>query len=625
MMSASMQQRRRYVSVLLPVGTFVVSWAYLINDLRVGGGRDNPPFHIDEAHKLGESYYWHLFFERRDLNHPAWRDDFYARTNPPIAKYLFGAGLALAGYHVHDQQLQTDFEALWRRPTELRQKVPDGMLRVSRGLSATFAAGVCALVCVIAMRISGASAGVIAALLLLLNPYFAYYGRLGLTDSILLFFMTLTVPVMIWAAGAVRREWMSDRPAGGWGHRLLITIAAGALPGLVVGLATGTKLNGAMAGGVVSAGFALIAVFPARTAHIGWGRRLGIPALCELLAIVVAIGLFVGLNPYYHAQPLSRFVETLRTYQDWTLKQQVDPGGGLLDVCQRTAAVGYFSLRSTLLPFAHYMDGVGVWLAGLVFVFGLIVLAVRSWRSLPLADHSKGTRSLEASLDLGTIVVMIWVILYVVGTLCWLPLAWRRYLLVPYVPVTVAEAVGLAELVRALARLTDNLGTWDDVGARLVPVLGIVGAGLMSAALVMTSWIITPERLEPEILSEIPLPTLEEMYVAAAKQDPNEAVFHYHQGLALMRRGIHRRAAACFEKAMHTLPPASEGDSATTIRRCRISYDLARARTAAGQSTAAAGAWRDHMRILEMLVGAMVSHDPKVRAEFEQLIDERRP
>src|SRR5439155_1765407 len=175
---------------------------------RVVPGGERPPFEIDEAHKLSESYYYHLFFEQGAWRHADWQADFYARTNPPVAKYVFGAALAAAGLHVHDRRLQDDFAALWRTPDALRRKVPDAMLRVTRGVSVTYGALVCALLFWIGQRMAGLLAGILAASLLLANPSFLQTARGGLTDTILLFHLTLIVPASL--CGSAPRTWASS-------------------------------------------------------------------------------------------------------------------------------------------------------------------------------------------------------------------------------------------------------------------------------------------------------------------------------------------------------------------------------------------------------------------------------
>jgi hypothetical protein len=100
---ASRTRLRPFAGTILAVLVFAASLIWLAAGVSVGnGGDDTPLFHIDEAHKLGEAFYYHVLFEMKDLNHPAWTEDFYARINPPVGKYIFGAVLSAAGHHVHD-------------------------------------------------------------------------------------------------------------------------------------------------------------------------------------------------------------------------------------------------------------------------------------------------------------------------------------------------------------------------------------------------------------------------------------------------------------------------------------------------------------------------------------------
>ncbi|GAG10564.1 unnamed protein product, partial [marine sediment metagenome] len=178
-----------------------------------GAGAAQPSFHIDEAHKIAESYYYHLFFEAGDWTAPEWSEDFFARTNPPVAKYVFGVALALGGEHVHDQELQQAFYTLWRNPDDLRGALPDRMLAITRFVSGLFGALACGLMALVATRAGGILAGIVAPLLLVLNPVFVYVASRGLTDTIFLFHLLLVVPAS-WGAIRALQRLVSDGPAG---------------------------------------------------------------------------------------------------------------------------------------------------------------------------------------------------------------------------------------------------------------------------------------------------------------------------------------------------------------------------------------------------------------------------
>ena len=132
-------------------------------------------FNIDEAHKIAETYYYNLFFVKKDFSHTDWNEDFYARTNPPVAKYIMGAYLGWHGQYVHSLSLQQKFEQHWKNPGLLRSYVSNSVLNDARALIVIFSALTLLAVYLIA-RLSGSiSLGIISSLLLMFNPTFRHY------------------------------------------------------------------------------------------------------------------------------------------------------------------------------------------------------------------------------------------------------------------------------------------------------------------------------------------------------------------------------------------------------------------------------------------------------------------
>ena len=132
--------RRSLVTTLLVLVVFLATFAFLLRGIHVEKGSDRPSFFIDEAHKIGETYFGRLFLGLGDFSNPLWGTDFYARTNPPVPKYVFWTGLSLSGQSVTDLGLQEEFERSWRRPGVLRRRVPDESLKATRRVSALFGA-----------------------------------------------------------------------------------------------------------------------------------------------------------------------------------------------------------------------------------------------------------------------------------------------------------------------------------------------------------------------------------------------------------------------------------------------------------------------------------------------------
>lgn len=647
----------------MALAVFVSSLLWLAGGIDVGvGGNDTPPFHIDEAHKLAETFYYHLFIEQRAPDHPAWTQDFYARTNPPVAKYVFGAVLAVGGYHVRDQQLQDDFERFWRTPAELRKRVPDGMLRITRHTSAVFGALICMLLFVMGRRVGGTAAGLVAVVLLLGNPFFQRYAQRGLTDTILMFHLALIVPVAMWAAG-VRKRAESGTAAGPVRRGAALLVRMVVVPGLVVALAAGSKLNGALAGGVYALALLLTTALHRETGR-RW-RRVSLAGAMVVLAAVLAVGLFVAINPYYYDQPMTRAGDVMRVYHDWMIKQQLDPGAGVFDGHQKAAASGYFTLRSPLLPLAQYLGTLGTWLTVLGFAVGVVYLIGRSVPggvphpcpaggfsrsrgkgegpsapdSSPFAGRSvphPPTRSGESRIALengaptavrepspsaaDAVIVLCWIAVCVVVITAWLPVAWHRYLLPVYAAVCLATAIGLANLPGGVFRIVDALGGAREERGGLRIVLGLAATVVLWGVLGLASWPITPTLLDPSVFPEAARDLTVEQYVDAVTARPESVALRRNLGWALLARRMPKLAAREFETALSSLGrgPAEQADSG--VQRCCLLYDLARAHALSGNRIGAVEAIRRHAAGVEKLRDGMTSTDPKVRAGYSQVI-----
>ena len=569
---------------------FVCSLVYLASGIRVGPRGDSPPFDIDEAHKLSESYYYHLFFEQGAWRHADWQADFYARTNPPVAKYVFGAALAAAGLHVHDRRLQDDFAALWRTPDALRRKVPDAMLRVTRGVSVTYGALVCALLFWIGQRMAGLLAGILAASLLLANPSFLQTARGGLTDTILLFHLTLIVPASLCAARTLR-----ERSARG--RLLAMTVL---VPGLVTALATGSKMNGALAGPVYAGSLLLAAVVEPGA----WrrGRLIARSLLAGGLAAVVAVAVLVVLDPTLQGRPLGRLHEAFVVFGDWMVKQQIEPGPALLDLRERAAYLGVLTLRvRELTPLSRPLAWAGSGLMVIGFCLGLVTLATRSLRS-------------------DTVVVLCWIVGVVAGVTLWMPVAHYRYTLPPALPIILAAAIGLAALPRAGGLI---LAVARRASAGPGPLTALTGAAAVAALGLGVTWVADPVHLDPRAHGDLPRPDVERSYLDAAQSRPRSPDSQQRVGILYLMRGRSEEAADRFAAALGLVPHDPPADGPSAVRRSILLFDLARARAGAGDLAGARDALREHVAAVQRVRAGLRSGDPFVLAAFDRLITER--
>ncbi len=613
---------RPYLGTGLAVLVFAGSWVYLVSGIDVGAGVDNPPFFIDEAHKLGEAYYWHLLFEQRDIHHPAWHEDFYGRTNPTVGKYVFGAALALAGEHVRDLQFQEDFERHWTSWDELRWKIPDRMLRITRYTSALYGSLVCMLLFVIGRRIGGVVPGLAASALLLATPFFRDQARLGLTDVILMFHMTLIVPVTMWAAAALIRQWRSDRSGHAVRRWSMMCVSTVLVPGLVIALAAGTKLNGALAGLVYAGG---VTASAARcVASRPWWRRIGLALLVSGLASVVASVVFVGMNPYYYDHPVARAVQNLRVFDDWMLKQRVSPGGALFGVKQKVTAMCTFNLRNSTLPLPRYLGELGTWITVLGFAVGSVYLVARSLGARRAAGEPAPQPNDTRDSTIDAAIILCWLVVYAVAVTAWLPVSWHRYLMPPYPVVCVTTAIGFANLLRLVVPDLDAPRGWSAGFGRYGLVSMVIASAAVWLVLCFTTWIISPTLLTPRGVSKAAASGPLRAYEEGVRNRPDSPLLRHNLAAGFMQQGLYDRAAEQLGKALELMAPRSTDGLDVVVQRCAVLYDIARVRSAMGDRAGAMQAFRQHVAVVEKLRDGMITTDPKVRADFNRVITDRK-
>ena len=621
----------------LAVVVFFAGFAFLLSGIHVEKGNDRPAFFIDEAHKIGESYFGHLFLGRLDVSNPLWTTDFYARTNPTVPKYVFWAGLTLSGHVVTDLKLQEEFERNWRRGDVLREEVPDGALRATRTVSALFGALAAACLFYAAQRLGGPIAGLVAVVLFLGHPDVAYHGRVGLPDSMLWFFMILALPVSWRAVAAYRRFLVSNAGAAGAKGLLVFLAFAALVPGVVVGLATGTKVNGALAG-LAYAGTMAVAASTARPGEAEGLRRWVPAALAVLAAAAVSLVLFVAINPSYYHQPFGRIRETLRLYADWTVKQQVEPGGGLLDPMERISTVGVYTLRGPRSPLAALIGEPGSWLSSLGFLFGILFLArnAASFRKAGL-EPGRVDRPTDAAATL------VWTACCIVGLTLWLPLAWVRYLLLPYLAVCLLTGIGLAagipsvlsalaaaRVARNASRLraqrkdrpkTAPLSAGEPGTSPRALALALALTGAAWAVLAFTPWIIRPDLVPPGSgLTSRPPGGETRRPEELAEVAGRSTAACGNLGLSLVQAGRSREALPFLERALELAERGERNVTNREIRTAHIARALAVARGAEGDRAGVLSALRRHRAAVAAVRDAMVSGDPKIRQEYDGIL-----
>jgi hypothetical protein len=426
----------------------------------------------------------------------------------------------------------------------------------------------------------------------------------------LLFHLALIGPVAILATDALSRRWRRDAHGAIQERRPALLVPTILLPGLTIALAAGSKLNGALTAPVYALVLLLAAI------RIGDGaaplrRRLMTVFMVIGLTALVALIVFFGLNPYFYADPIGRARETLRSFGDWMICQQVDPGEGLFSLRDRAAAVsqGLFAGRSP--PLSRWLGTAGSFGTTFGAVTGLTYLALRCrFEAGPAGGDRQVVDGTAASaMD----VALVWSLACLVVVTAWLPVAWHRYFLPPYLASVLLTAIGLSTLPRVAGLLVQFVRLrlvrsemWRlAVGATVVPALTIV---LLASA--FGRGLDTPPKLwgEPNGIS-------------AWSDSPR---LRRHLALRALQMGLPVLAREQLERALAMVGPDPGDRSPVAVNRCCLLSEVAILRYRVGQPKAAIEALREHIDLLERFRDTMTSADPYIRAKSTRLIEERK-
>jgi 4-amino-4-deoxy-L-arabinose transferase-like glycosyltransferase len=239
------------------------------------------PHFVDESAYISQSFFGDLWLQgKRD--DPAWLT--YAGYDlPPLPKYLIGVSLRAGGYRRPAPHAMWE----WYENTS-RRFVPAEALTVARIPSVLLGAVGCLAIYALGTIAADRRVGLLAALLLIANPLYRMHARRAMSDvpAEALILSTAAVGLWAWKRLLVGR--------GTFGPSLALAIGSGVL----CGLATLAKLNGAL-GGFILAAWAALAL-----------ARKGLPARGRLAVVVstmiaggVAFATFAALNPFLYAHP----------------------------------------------------------------------------------------------------------------------------------------------------------------------------------------------------------------------------------------------------------------------------------------------------------------------------------
>ena len=259
-------------------------------------------FTIDESRWISTSRYFWITFVELDLFGPAWRPNYVVLTQPPVARYLIGAGLALQGWT--PDQLNGRYDSLRSREWNVQMgNVPsDELLQAARRVVFVFAVGAVVLLYVVGRMLGGPPAGLAAAGLGLANPLLSTLWTRALAESILAFF---TLGALALALRSLPRVATGDAPAAG-----------PLLSGVSLGLAAASKLSG----GIGAVGIVLFGLLQQAFALAATRRPVGLKQWFDVAS--AALIAFVVVNPLVYPDPFGRARALLAHRREEMLQQQ---------------------------------------------------------------------------------------------------------------------------------------------------------------------------------------------------------------------------------------------------------------------------------------------------------------
>lgn len=243
----------------------------------------------DESAYISQAYYADLWL-RADRNNEAWLA-FPALDLVPVPKYLIGLALRTGGY----PRPLPEAARRWYFNTSFVCGTPE-MLEAARWPSVIVGALGCVAVYALGLMAADRRVGVVSALLLMANPLYRLLARRAMADMPAEAFLlvTLALGLCTWKR-TLARGWSAGASVATLGI------------GICGGVAVASKLNGVLGLWIVGAWALLGLALPGFALR----RKLAFCA-ATTLAMALAFGTFVALNPYLTAHPAGALPESLR-------------------------------------------------------------------------------------------------------------------------------------------------------------------------------------------------------------------------------------------------------------------------------------------------------------------------
>jgi 4-amino-4-deoxy-L-arabinose transferase-like glycosyltransferase len=276
-------------------------------------------FSPDESQWIYTTRYLTLF-RQGDFASPEW-NNYWTHTQPPLARYMMGSSLRLAGFDLLHVNGPWDFTKEADENRALGNVPTSEMVFWARLPMGFVAAGAVLLLFLIARRIGGVPAGIGAAAWLAANPRSRELMTRAEADGLLI--ATILLGLYLTLVLLEQTDTMRQRPASTSRKAGIILVL-----GIVLGLGISTKLTGALT--LFACVLILAAVSLKRwqrnreTAALGSSLAGPLVGTCvTLIALTfIAFTLFVVLNPALYENPPANTAALFSFRQD-EMQQQM--------------------------------------------------------------------------------------------------------------------------------------------------------------------------------------------------------------------------------------------------------------------------------------------------------------
>jgi 4-amino-4-deoxy-L-arabinose transferase-like glycosyltransferase len=332
----------QYIELVLVIGLLAFVYFSNLSDVE---------FHGDESQWIGTSDAFESYL-RMEFDSPVWAPSYWTLTQPPVARYVIGAGRYTGGYRRPDLNRPWDFER-GRNFNERRGAMPsDGLLWWSRLPMAVL--GIASII--IMFMLLRKSSGVLTSYFWLgfvaANPYFTLHLRRAMGESCLVFFSILALYLSTRALQLTKDTNIAGR------RNAFIWLALGGVAG---GLAWASKLNGIS---IVMANI-IVAIILGIKMNNGLKDKVIYSLWYSLVTGVASLFIFLAVNPFLWESPARRVFQMFENRTQEMSEQADSYAGSYMDI----------NARIRIIPTRVFKDYASLPLPG-AFNFVLTLLGI---------------------------------------------------------------------------------------------------------------------------------------------------------------------------------------------------------------------------------------------------------